>query len=50
MSNFAFLFAGYSAIWLAVMIYLLRLGGMRRALEKRLDSLEKGTRGLEGDG
>lgn len=40
MSKFVYLFAGFTAVWLGVLAYLLRLGAMRRALESRLNSLE----------
>lgn len=50
MSKLAYLFAAYSAIWAAVLIYLVRLGMRRRALEARVDSLERAAGSREEGG
>ena len=38
-----FLFAAYFVIWLAIMLYVLRLGRQQQALELRLSQLEQET-------
>lgn len=39
MNNLTYLFAAYAIIWAGVLAYLIRLAGLRRRLEDRVDRL-----------
>lgn len=47
MSKMGYLTTAYTLIWAAVLFYLLRLGVMRRKLEKRLMRAEEKLKGRE---
>ena len=47
MSDLTYLFAAFSIIWAGVVIYLIRLAGLRKRLDERLEALEGR---LEGEG
>ena len=47
MSNIFYLVIAYTVIWMSVLIYLVRLGGMRRKLEARLARVESRIRDVE---
>lgn len=47
MSNVFFMVTAYTVIWMAVLIYFVRLGGMRRNLEDRLARIEDRIRDVE---
>ncbi|NOY87585.1 MAG: CcmD family protein [Deltaproteobacteria bacterium] len=49
MSKIGYLTIAYTVIWAAVLFYLLRLGVMRRNLEKKLSSVEERLKGREQD-
>jgi len=41
MNDLTYLFAAFAVIWTGVLGYLIRLSGLRRHLEKRVDMLEE---------
>lgn len=41
-SNFAYLFAGYAAVWLVLFAYLLRLRRRQQELREEVDMLRQG--------
>ena len=47
MSNVFYMVLAYTVIWMAVLVYLVRLGGMRRKLEARLARVEDRIRDTE---
>ena len=47
MNNIFYMLTAYSIIWMAVLVYLIRLGGMRRKLEARLARVEDQIREVE---
>jgi len=49
MSNVWYMILAYTVIWMAVLAYLVRLGGMRRKLEARLNGVEDRIRSIEQD-
>ena len=40
MSNLTYLFAAFAFIWAGVLAYLIRLSGLRKQLEERIDRLQ----------
>ncbi len=40
MSNLSYLFVAFALIWVGVLAYLIRLSGLRKQLEERIDSLQ----------
>jgi len=41
MNDLVYLFAGFAIAWGGILVYVIRLGSMKRALEIRLKELEK---------
>ena len=41
MSNLTYLFVAFAFIWTGVLVYLIRLAGLRRQLEARIDRLQE---------
>jgi CcmD family protein len=41
MTNLSYLFAAYAAVWIALFLYLLRLGRRSRELEEELRELKR---------
>ena len=40
MSNLTYLFVAFAFIWAGALAYMIRLSGLRRQLEERIDSLQ----------
>jgi CcmD family protein len=40
MSNLSYLFVAFALIWVGVLAYMIRLSGLRKQLEERIDSLQ----------
>ena len=40
MSNLSYLFVAFALIWVGVLAYMIRLSGLRKKLEERIDSLQ----------
>ncbi len=40
MSNITYLFVAFAFIWTGVLAYLIRLSGLRKQLEERIDRLQ----------
>jgi CcmD family protein len=41
MSNLTYLFMAFAFIWVGVLAYLIRLSGLRKQLEERIDRLQE---------
>jgi len=41
MTNLSYLFAAYAAVWIALFLYLLRLGRRSRELEEELREMKR---------
>ncbi len=41
MSNLTYLFVAFALIWTGVLAYLIRLAGLRKQLEARIDRLQE---------
>ena len=40
MNNLSYLFVAFALIWVGVLAYMIRLSGLRKQLEERIDSLQ----------
>lgn len=40
MSNLSYLFVAFALIWVGVLAYMIRLSGLRKELEERIESLQ----------
>ncbi len=40
MSNLTYLFVAFAFIWVGVLTYMIRLSGLRKELEERIESLQ----------
>ncbi len=40
MSNLTYLFVAFAFMWAGVLVYLIRLSGLRKQLEERIDRLQ----------
>lgn len=41
MSNLGWLFVAFAVVWIAIGLYLVSLGSRQRALERRLEELDR---------